>query len=72
MAIKNELKPKALISINPLSDSLEVEDFFSEEDICRSFGVPTKNSFVGVDFAKKDTLDRNVTVLISTEQAGED
>jgi hypothetical protein len=65
MSIKNEIKPKALISINPQSDSFEVEDCFSEEDVCRWFGVDPKLLNVGVDIAKKE--DNTVSIQVIRE-----
>lgn len=59
-------KPKGLISINPQSDSFEVEDFFNEEDVCRWFGVDPKLLNVGVDIAEKE--DKQVSILVIRER----
>lgn len=53
-------KAKALINIDPESKNIEVEEYFSEEDVCRWFGVDPKLLNVGIDIAKKE--DNTVSI----------
>lgn len=59
-------KPKALINIDPASNNIEVEEYFSEEDVCRWFGVDPKLLNVGVDIAEKE--DKQVSILVIRER----
>lgn len=59
-------KTKALINIDPESNNIEVEEYFSEEDVCRWFGVDPKLLNVGVDIADKQ--DKQVSIQVIRER----
>lgn len=59
-------KAKALINIDPESKNIEIEEYFSEEDVCRWFGVDPKLLNVGVDIAEKE--DKQVSILVIRER----